>query len=137
MAGLARGGEAVSLIRGTGNLYLNAAGASITFSYRSSLTSPQRTVTLNAVPLVDDPVLQSKIITSASGQRVGYVLFNALTRGAQDKLIDTQSSMATADLSTMVLDLRYNGSGFVYTALSLATMRSSPSNENIVALCAL
>jgi carboxyl-terminal processing protease len=131
-AGLVRGGEAVTLISGSGDLYPNAAGASITFSYRPTPNSPQRAVTLNAVPLVDDPVPQSKIITSASGKRVGYVLFNAHTQGAQDKLIDTISGMANAGLSTMVLDLRYNGGGFVYTALSLATMLSGPSNENKV-----
>ena len=130
IAGLARGGEAVSLISGGGSLYPNVLGASITFSYRPTLTSPQRPVTLNAVALVDDPVPQSKVITIPSGQRVGYVLFNAHTQGAQDKLIDTLSGMAGAGLSTMVLDLRYNGGGFIYTALSLATMLSSPSNEN-------
>jgi carboxyl-terminal processing protease len=132
IAGLARGGEAVSLISGTGNLYPNAVGASIAFSYRPTLTSPVRTVTLNAVPLVDDPVPQSKVITTTGGQRVGYVLFNAHTQGAQDKLIDTLGGMAGAGLSTMVLDLRYNGGGYVYTALSLATMLSSASNENKV-----
>ncbi len=131
-AGLARGGEMVSFIGGTNDLYPNAAGASITISYRPTPTSPERAVTLNAVPLVDDPVPQSKVIITASGQRVGYVLFNAHTRGAQDKLIDTLSGMATAGLSTMVLDMRYNGGGFVYTALSLATMLSGPSNENKV-----
>jgi carboxyl-terminal processing protease len=132
LAGLARGGEAVSLIGGNGSLYPNAAGASITFSYRPTPASPQRAVTLNAVPLVDDPVPQSKVITTTSGQRVGYVLFNAHTEGAQDKLIDTLSGMVTAGLSTMVLDMRYNGGGYVYTALSLATMLSGPNNENKV-----
>jgi carboxyl-terminal processing protease len=132
IAGLVRGGEAVSFVSSNNSLYPNAAGASITFSYRPSPTSPERVVTLNAAPLVDDPVPQSKIITTASGQRVGYVLFNAHTRGAQDKLIDTLSGMATAGLSTMVLDLRYNRGGFLYTALSLATMLSGPSNENKV-----
>lgn len=132
LAGLARGGEAVSLIGGSGNLYPNLAGASITFSYRPTPTSPERAVTLNARPLVDDPVPQSKVITTTSGQRVGYVLFNAHTQGAQDKLIDTLSGMVTTGLNTMVLDMRYNGGGFVYTALSLATMLSGSSNENKV-----
>jgi carboxyl-terminal processing protease len=131
-AGLARGGEMVSFIGGTNDLFPNVAGASITFSYRPTLTSPERAVTLNAAPLVDDPVPQSKVITTATGQRVGYVLFNAHTQGAQDKLIDTLSGMVTAGLSTMVLDMRYNGGGYVYTALSLATMLSGPSNENKV-----
>jgi carboxyl-terminal processing protease len=131
-AGLVRGGQLVSLIAGNGDLFPNAAGASITFSYRPTLTSPERVVTLNAAPVVDDPVPQSKVFTTATGQRAGYVLFNAHTQGAQDKLIDTLSGMASAGLQTVVLDLRYNGGGFIYTALSLATMLSGPSNENRV-----
>ncbi len=132
LAGLARGGEAVSLIGGSGELYPNAVGASITLSYRPTPTSLARSVTLNAVPLVDDPVPQSQVITTASGQRVGYVLFNAHTQGAQDKLIDTLRGMVNSGLSSMVLDMRYNGGGYVYTALTLATMLSGPSNEDKV-----
>lgn len=83
IAGLERGGEAVSLISGSGNLYPNAPGASITLRYRATPASPERAVTLNAAPLVDDPVPQSQVFTTPNGQRVGYVLFNAHTLGAR------------------------------------------------------
>jgi carboxyl-terminal processing protease len=138
LAGLARGGQFIRLINtntntSTGNpLFPNAAGAFLTFVYRSTPSSAEQTITLNAVPQVDDPVPQNRVITTTSGKRVGYIQFDAHTQGAQDKLIDTILELQPARLDTMVLDLRYNGGGFLYTALALATMLSGPSTENKV-----
>jgi carboxyl-terminal processing protease len=132
-AGLVRGGE---LIRGTtnpgSNLYPSQVGATLTFAYRPTPTSATRSVTMVATTVQEDPVPQVKAFVTASGKNVGYILFNAHTQGAQDKLITAVRNLSSVGLQSIVLDMRYNGGGFIYTALSLATMLSGTGSENKV-----
>lgn len=133
-AGLARGGILVAVLASSHNTWYPAnPGETITFSYKANAAAAATTVTLTSAGVTEDPVPTQKIITTGSGRRVGYVLFNAFTTGAQDKLITTLSSMATAGIQDLVLDLRYNSGGFVYTAVSLSSMVTGPVNDGKVA----
>ena len=54
---------------------------------------------------------------------MGYVQFNTYEiDNGQDRLIDTLSALQRQGISDVVLDLRYNGGGWLYQAWSLASM---------------
>jgi len=71
----------------------------------------------------------ARVVTSPSGHRVGYILFNDHNQGAQDQLIAAFDSMRSAGVEDLVLDMRYNTGGFLYVALSAASMVTGPSNS--------
>ncbi len=129
-AGLARGGE---IVRGySGTLFPSQAGVSITVSYRPTPTDTARNVTMVSAIVQNDPVPQVKAFQTASGKKLGYVLFNSFSTGAQDKLISAVLSLRSLGLDSMVLDMRYNGGGFLYTAQSLGSMLTSTANDGKV-----
>jgi hypothetical protein len=57
-----------------------------------------------------------------NGGRVGYLLFNDHIRPAEQPLITAIEQMRTAAVNDLVLDLRYNGGGFLFLASELAYM---------------
>lgn len=131
-AGLARGAELVEVLTpGTPDWYPNT-GAEITFTWRPAPAQPAVTSTLRSVALQEDPLPLVRNLVSPSGRRVAYLLFNAHTQGAQDKLIAAVTSLQQAGVNEVVLDLRYNRGGFLYTALSLSSMLTGPPADGRV-----
>ncbi|MDO5691960.1 MAG: S41 family peptidase [Pseudomonadota bacterium] len=131
-AGMARGGALVKITTATNNSwYPNDPNATVTFSYRDTPSSPVREITLKAAPIQDDPVPTTRML-DAGGRKVGYLLFTDHSKLAQDKLIDAVSSMRANGINDLVLDLRYNGGGYLYVAMSMASMIAGPSAEGKV-----
>jgi carboxyl-terminal processing protease len=132
-AGLERGGELASIPTPTGASWYPNAPASISFVYRSTPAGPTRTVTLSTANVQEDPLPLSTPPTVGSGDpRVWYLLFNAHTTGAQDKLIAALTNAQAYGVQELVLDMRYNGGGFLYTALSLSSMVTGPTADGKV-----
>jgi len=130
-AGLQRGGELVSAPAGT-SWYPNAA-ASVSFVYSSTPGAPTSTVTLTSAQVQEDPVPMSMAASVPPGDpSVWYVLFNAHTIGAQDKLITALGNAKANGAQNLVLDMRYNGGGYLYTALSLSSMVTDSSADGKV-----
>ncbi len=74
------------------------------------------------------PVFLSKIITTNNGTKVGYLIYNAFERNADNKdnnyeydieLIESIRAMGNID--EFVLDLRYNLGGYLTSAMDLAS----------------
>ena len=88
------------------------------------------TSTASATPSIaasaTNPVPIAKVVTSAAGRKVGYILFNQHSQGAQDALITAFMAMQSANVQDLVLDLRYNAGGFLYVAQAAAAMVASP-----------
>ena len=74
-----------------------------------------------------NPVPLSKTLTTAAGRKVGYILFNQHSKGAQDALITAFRGMQSAAVQDLVLDLRYNAGGFLYVAQAAAAMVAGPA----------
>ncbi|WP_427914637.1 S41 family peptidase [Ramlibacter sp. MMS24-I3-19] len=72
------------------------------------------------------PVPLSKTLTSTGGRKVGYIVFNQHSKGAQDALITAFRGMQSAGVQDLVLDLRYNAGGFLYIAQAAAAMVAGP-----------
>ncbi len=127
-AGMARGGILEEIIERTpASWYPNEAGAFARFSYRDTPDSAPREIRLNARTVTENPVPLVSTVTTPSGKRAGYLLFNDHSEGAQDKLIEAVRNVQNQGLQELVMDMRYNGGGYLYIAQTLASMVSGPS----------
>lgn len=124
-AGLRRGGQLVQLqASNIESWYPNAEGAWRQFLYSDTPGGAARSITLHARAVQEDPVPVTKVLSSAQGRRIGYLLFNDHALGAQDRLIDAVRSLQTQGVDDLVLDMRYNSGGYLYVAQTLASMIS-------------
>jgi carboxyl-terminal processing protease len=98
------------------SLVFNRAGTAGTISAR--LTSAN--VTMTPVPL-------DSVITTANGTRVGYVLFHDHVATSEAQLIAAVNRLRAANVTELVLDIRYNGGGYLYIASQLAYMMAGPA----------
>ena len=75
-------------------------------------------VTLTAISYSVNPVLTYKVFDQGDGHKVGYIVFNSFTSDAvADPQLNTAFNYFTAnDVTDLVVDLRYNGGGYVSTA---------------------
>lgn len=84
--------------------------------------SGDRTVTLTAVDMYEDPVQTVCVLDAEGGRKVGYLHFAAFTLDSCEDLVDAFDGFVAAGIDDLVLDLRYNGGGFVLTENVLASM---------------
>jgi carboxyl-terminal processing protease len=109
-------------------LYPDSVGEQHTFVTRDRLGA-QRTVTLTSAAVTKTPVLVSTVINWNSS-KVGYLLFNDHILTAEQQLITAIDQMRTASVNDLVLDLRYNGGGYLFLASELAYMIAGPARTS-------
>lgn len=87
----------------------------------SQLTTqlPAANVTFDAVPVV-------KVLSTASGN-LGYMLFNDHTAASEAALVTAVNQLKAGNVQDLVLDLRYNGGGYLAIASELAYMIAGPT----------
>ncbi|SEB23153.1 C-terminal processing protease CtpA/Prc, contains a PDZ domain [Variovorax sp. YR216] len=112
------------------NAALNPAtvGESHSFTLRAPDGS-ERTVSLAAAGITRTPVQDVKTLSTASGP-VGYMLFNDHLATAEAQLIAAINQLKGAGISDLVIDMRYNGGGYLDVASELAYMVASPAATN-------
>ena len=88
-------------------------------------TSP-RTVTLTSASVTETPVQNVKTLTTVTGP-VGYLLFNDHIATAESELIAAFTQLAQASVTDLVLDIRYNGGGYLDIASEVAYMIAGPT----------
>ncbi len=131
-AGLARGAQVlavdgVDLVSGTdvntlnGGLFPAATGETHTFSILDLGQTTPRTVTLTSADVTGTPVQAVQAIPTAAGA-VGYFLFNDHVAPAEAALMAAVSQLAGAGVTDLVVDMRYNGGGYLDIASELAYM---------------
>lgn len=86
----------------------------------------QPTLNLTATQVSKQPVLVSKTL-ALGGDKVGYLLFNDHIASAETPLINAFSQFQAEGVSDLVLDLRYNGGGYLYLAAEVAYMIAGPA----------
>ena len=69
-------------------------------------------------------------VLNVSGQNVGYLLFNDHVLTAEEPLIDAFTDFQGAGVTDLVLDLRYNGGGYLYIASQVAYMIAGSTRTN-------
>ncbi len=132
-AGLSRGAEIVSIdgvdfVYGNNTTVLNdglfpeEAGESHTFVVRDLGETSTRTVVLQAAVVTNEPVKSTRIIHTPSG-KVGYFVLNTFaTKTAEAALIEAVSELSVDDPDDLVIDLRYNGGGYLAISSQLGYM---------------
>ncbi len=103
-------------------LYPANNGDSNRFDVLDPGASSMRGVTLVAVAVAGTPVLKNQVLALPGGKKVGYMVFNDHTANAEAPLASAMSQFAAANVDDLVLDLRYNGGGYLYIASELAYM---------------
>jgi carboxyl-terminal processing protease len=107
-------------------LFPVAAGESHTFSIQDAGGGPTRTVTLQSAAFTSTPVQNVHTVVTGAGQ-VGYILFNDHLATAEGALVNAITTLRDAGITDLVLDIRYNGGGFLDIASELAYMIAGPT----------
>ena len=136
-ANLARGAEiitadGVDVVNGTdadalnAAFYPEAAGETHTFEVRDLGSSTVRTVSMTSASITKDPVQNVQVLSTDSGL-VGYLTFNDHIATAEAELVNAIESLRDSNITDLVLDLRYNGGGYLDIANELAYMIAGPN----------
>lgn len=80
---------------------------------------------LSAAKVASVPVQNTRIIDTPAG-RIGYLTFGAHNEVAEKQLYDAFTTLKAANVSDLVVDMRYNGGGLVSVASELAYMVAGP-----------
>lgn len=102
-------------------LFPAGTGLSHSFTVQDAGGGPQRTVSMTSANVTSTPVQNVRTIATASGP-VGYFLFNDHIATSESGLVDAITTLRNAGVVDLVLDLRYNGGGFLDIASELAYM---------------
>ena len=78
-------------------------------------------LSMTAVNMYLNPVLVSKIFES-DGKKVGYLVYTSFTLESCAELIEVCKNFKKEGVKELILDLRYNGGGYVITENLLASM---------------
>jgi C-terminal processing protease CtpA/Prc len=102
-----------------------APGEEHTFTVQDLGATGTRTVTMTAGSITSAPVQNTQVISTPTGE-VGYLTFNDHIATAEQALIDAVNTLNAHDggngINDLVLDLRYNGGGYLAIASELAFM---------------
>ena len=134
-AGLARGAEVVT-VDGVDLVNINtqagvdtlnaglfpaASGESHTFGVVDTPGASARSVTLISAAITSTPVQNVHTLPGATGL-VGYLQFNDHIATAESELIAAFTQLQQAPVAELVIDIRYNGGGFLDMASEVAFM---------------
>ena len=124
--------DGVDVANGTDKATINAglfpkAAGSHTLVIRDFGAAASRTVTMNASALTEVPVQNVKTLPAPNAS-VGYMLFNDHIATSEAQLATAVSQLKAAAITDLVLDIRYNGGGYLDIASDLAYMIAGPTN---------
>lgn len=96
-----------------------SSAVNTTFLIRPVGSASTRTVTLTAANVVL-PQAEHKVVTDSQGVKWGYLLFNAHIDSAEAPLLAAMSAFQSQAIDQLVLDLRYNGGGYLAMASAVS-----------------
>ena len=138
-AGLARGAQVltvdgidvvnentkVGLAALNAGLFPTAVGTH-TFGVLDPGATVPRNVTLNAAAL-STPTVKNVKTLPAPNQNVGYMQFNDHLATSEAELVTAVNQLKASGITELMLDLRYNGGGYLDVAAELAFMIAGPT----------
>jgi carboxyl-terminal processing protease len=87
----------------------------------SLLTPTEISEAFFAIELTENPILLTKII-EIEGTKIGYLMYNGFKHTFHKELNEAFGTLKEAGIDELVLDLRYNSGGSIYTSMHLASM---------------
>ena len=123
--------DGVDVANGTDLATLNeglfpTAAAGHTFTIRDFGLATTRNITMTAQAITETPVQFVKTLP-APNSSVGYMLFNDHIATSEAALVSAVNTLKAARITDLVLDVRYNGGGFLDIAAELAYMIAGPA----------
>ena len=80
--------------------------------------------------VVENPVFYSNVITNGQGTKIGYLVYNGFKNTYHEELNEVFTKFKAENVQELVLDLRYNGGGFLETTVNLASMIHAGASTN-------
>ena len=112
-------------------LFPATVGETHTFVVQDVAGNPAtRTFTLTSANITSAPVQNVRTLTSATAGSVGYMLFNDHLATAEPALIAAISQLKAAAITDLIVDIRYNGGGYLDIASELAYMIAGPGQTS-------
>ena len=84
--------------------------------------SDGRSVTMTAVDMYEDPVQTVRTLQRPNGRKVGYLHYTSFTLDSCEDLVRVFRGFTEQGIDDLVLDLRYNGGGYVVAERVLGSM---------------
>jgi len=116
-----------NLTYGTSNItFLNDAlfgtntVVSLTFTDLAGVT---KTATITKATYTVNPILYTNVYTAGT-KKVGYIVFNSFTNNASAAISNAFANFAAQGATEVIVDLRYNGGGYVSTATQIINILS-------------
>jgi hypothetical protein len=125
--------DGVDVVNGADVAALNAGffpaatGESHSFVVQGPGVLGQRTITLVSANIISTPVMPANsgssplVITTPTG-KIGYLQFNDHIATAEAPLVAAFTALKNASINDLVLDIRYNGGGYLDIASEVAYM---------------
>ncbi|WP_084197239.1 S41 family peptidase [Solimonas soli] len=110
-------------------LFPAASGEQHAFRVLDDGAGTARDVVLMSAQTTSTPVQNVHSVT-VGGTKVGYLLFNDHIATAEGQLIDAINQLKADGVSDLVLDIRYNGGGYLDIASELAYMIAGSSTTS-------
>jgi len=101
-------------------LFPGSTGETYEFTVRDG-GGGERSFSMTSTEVVSTPVQNVSTLTTPTGD-VGYLLFNDHIATSEELLVDAVNQLDAAGISDLVIDIRYNGGGFLDIAAQLAFM---------------
>ena len=114
-----------------GALFPTTVGESHTFVVRDLNATEDRTFTITSAETTTVPVKNISTL-DVGGKKVGYLTFNAHIKPAETQLIDAITQLKANNIEELVLDMRYNGGGYLTIAAELGYMVAGSASEGEV-----
>ena len=108
-------------------LYPTKVGKSTSFVFKDINTDETREVILNSQTITSRPVTNVKTLADGT---VGYFQFNSHNAIAEKPLYDAFNNLKASNVTDLIIDIRYNGGGFLQMASQVAYMIAGPANTN-------
>ena len=86
-----------------------------------AFTPTGKTVKLEAKAMDEEPIIMTKVF-DCGGKKVGYLHYTSFTFDSSLGLYEVCKQFKAEGISELILDLRYNGGGYVFTEEALASM---------------
>ncbi|HET7795025.1 MAG TPA: S41 family peptidase, partial [Rhizobacter sp.] len=108
-------------------MYPMSTGESHQLVFTRAGTAGTISAPLTSASVTMTPVPLDTVITTGNGTQVGYLVFHDHVAPSEAQLIAAINRLRAANVSELVLDLRYNGGGYLYIASELAYMVAGPT----------